>query len=60
MIATEATQAIICSMRRNCSVFFYFSIKESDDILSELKWSASDGAVCPQWVGVLRKGTNFG
>ena len=46
---TEATQAIIPSIRRDCSVRLYILIKESDYILSELGWRVSGGVACPQW-----------
>ena len=53
----DATQAIIYSIRQNCSVL-YFSIKESDYILSELRWRVSSRNIYPQ-CGFSGKGDYF-
>ena len=48
-IIIKATQAVISSVRRDCSLRLYFLIKESDYILSKVRWAVSGDAVCPQW-----------
>ena len=48
---TEATQVIIYSIKCDCLVSLYFSIKESY-ILSELSWAISGGPYMPT-VGVI-------
>ena len=55
-ITIEATQAIISSIKRNCSVRLYFLIKESDYFLSEVTLGVSGGTV---WGG-FRKRENSG
>lgn len=52
--ATEATQAIISPIRRDCFGHRYFPAKASDYILSEVRLRVSGGAICPQlgfWEG---------
>ena len=56
---TEATHATKPCIRRDCSIRLYFSMKESDHILSELRWRDSGDDVCLQ-LGVFGKSDNFG
>ena len=49
-IMSEATEAILSSMGRDYFIPLYWSIKESDHILSELREGVSSSAAHPESV----------